>query len=71
MATRRIGEDARADEGYVQFTAAGEPGKGDYRCSECAHGVTVYGALPLCPMCSGTSWEQAPWSPFTRASRLD
>lgn len=58
-----------ADE-YVQFRAAGEHGKGEYRCSECAYGVTVYRTLPVCPMCSGSSWEQTAWSPFGRALRL-
>jgi hypothetical protein len=55
---------------FVQLWAAGDTGKGDYRCSECDYGVTVYRTLPVCPMCSGTSWEQAAWSPFGRAARL-
>jgi len=41
--------------------------KGEFHCSECGYGVTIVRALPLCPMCGGTSWEQSPWSPFTRA----
>ena len=55
---------------YVQLWAAGEQGKGEYRCSQCAYGVTVYRTLPVCPMCSGSSWEQCAWSPFARALRL-
>jgi hypothetical protein len=32
--------------------------------------VTIVRELPRCPMCSGTSWEQSPWSPFTRSQQL-
>ena len=55
---------------YVQFWVAGESVKGEFHCSECGYGVTVVRALPACPMCGGTSWEQSPWSPFTRSQRL-
>jgi rubrerythrin len=65
----REGLAGTADE-YVQFWAAGENAKGEYRCSECAYAVTVYRTLPVCPMCSGSSWEQTAWSPFGRALRL-
>jgi rubrerythrin len=57
----------QTSDDYVRFWAAGESGKGEYRCSECAYGVTVYRTLPVCPICSGSSWEQAAWSPFSRA----
>lgn len=57
-----------ADE-HVHFYAAGANGKGEYRCAECAYGVTVHRTLPVCPICSGSSWEQAAWSPFSRALR--
>ena len=56
-----------AEGGYVQFWSAGESVKGEFHCAECGYGVTVYRKLPVCPMCGGTSWEQAPWSPLTRA----
>jgi hypothetical protein len=59
--------DATAD--YVKFWAAGESGKGDFRCSDCSYGVTVYTTLPVCPMCAGSSWEPVAWSPFSRAER--
>jgi hypothetical protein len=59
---------AGADD-FVQFWAAGESGKGEFRCADCSYGVTVYTKLPVCPMCSGTSWEQAAWRPFSRAGR--
>jgi rubrerythrin len=70
MATDRVQAQADAAGDYVRFRAAGENGKGEYRCSECSYGVTVHSTLPVCPMCSGSAWEQAPWSPFTRAERL-
>ena len=55
------------DEGFVQFCGSGDPAKGEYHCSECGYGVTVYRELPVCPMCAGTVWEQTSWSPFGRA----
>ncbi len=56
-----------ADEGFVHFGTSGEPAKGEYHCSECGYGITVYRELPVCPMCACKVWEQAPWSPFGRA----
>jgi len=44
--------------------------KCEYHCSECGYGVTIVRALPLCPMCGGTSWEQSAWSPFSRTPLL-
>ncbi|HUQ23134.1 MAG TPA: hypothetical protein VM049_08970 [Gaiellaceae bacterium] len=56
-----------AHEGdYVEFLAAGAPAAGAYHCSGCGYGVTVHSTLPQCPMCTGTSWEAADGSPFTR-----
>jgi len=55
---------------YVPFVAAGSAAAGEFHCAECGYGVTVHTSLPVCPMCSGTTWEQAPWSPFTRARRV-
>ena len=57
----------RAPDDYVEFWAAGQAVKGEFHCSACGYGVTIVRALPVCPMCGGTSWEQSPWSPFTRA----
>jgi hypothetical protein len=54
---------------FVQFRAAGENGKGEFRCSACSYGVTIHTKLPVCPMCAGETWEQAAWRPFTRAER--
>jgi rubrerythrin len=50
--------------GYVDFAGAGDTAAGSFHCVECGYGVTVQRALPLCPMCGGDAWEQAPWSPF-------
>jgi rubrerythrin len=60
---------AASDE-YVEFRATGESVKGEFHCSACGYGVTIVRALPLCPMCGGSSWEQSTWSPFGRASKL-
>jgi rubrerythrin len=58
-----------ATDDYVEFWAAGQIVKGEFHCSECGYGVTIVRALPLCPMCRGTLWEQSDWSPFTRAQQ--
>ena len=62
--TRAVADD------YVEFLSAGENVTGEFHCSECGYGVTIVRALPPCPMCGGTTWEQFPWSPFTRRQRL-
>ena len=59
-----------APDEFVEFFAAGQSVKGEYHCSDCGYGVTIVRALPLCPMCGGTSWEQTPWSPFSRTPLL-
>jgi rubredoxin len=56
--------------GYVAFGTAGDAVKGEFHCSGCGYGITVYRELPICPMCAGTIWEQVPWSPLTRALGL-
>jgi len=53
---------------YVEFRAAGDMVKGEFHCAECGYGVTIVRALPLCPMCGGSSWEASLWSPFKRAT---
>jgi rubrerythrin len=60
---------ANPDE-YVEFLTMGEHVKGEFHCSDCGYGVTVHRELPRCPMCGGSSWEQADWSPFTRDRQL-
>ena len=51
---------------YATFFVAGAPAVGEFNCSECGYGVIVQRALPLCPMCGGTAWEQSVWRPFSR-----
>jgi rubredoxin len=60
-------ETAHDGGDYVEFVAAGAAARGEFHCSNCGYGVTVHATLPRCPMCAGTTWEQAAWSPFTRA----
>jgi rubrerythrin len=55
------------DVDLVEFVTAGTAAAGEYHCAACGYGVTVHAALPLCPMCGGTTWEPAAWSPFSRA----
>jgi rubrerythrin len=62
------GREPGAD--FVDFVAAGVHAKGEFHCAECGYGVTVYKALPVCPMCGGIEWEQSAWSPLTRARIL-
>jgi hypothetical protein len=58
------------DGEYVAFRESGEAAKGSFRCSDCGYGVVVTGALPTCPMCGGTVWEESAWSPFRRSPLL-
>ncbi len=64
----QIGEGSEDRDGgdFVAFLSTGDRAKGEYHCSECGYGVTIHTELPRCPMCGGASWEQAPWSPFSR-----
>jgi len=55
-----------APDEFVDFFTSGAAVKGEFHCAQCGYGVTVYRELPQCPMCGGESWEQTPWSPFTR-----
>ena len=67
---KRSDASSETSDGFVAFLAAGDVVKGEFHCADCGYGVTVYRALPVCPMCAGSSWEQAPWSPLTRAGIL-
>ena len=62
-------EGTRREPGgeFVDFLTTGQHVKGDFHCAECGYGITVYRALPVCPMCAGTQWEQSAWSPLSRA----
>lgn len=46
-----------AEAEFIEFVRAGSTASGEFRCSSCGYGITVYGALPECPMCAGTTWE--------------
>ena len=48
---------------------AGARAKGEFKCSDCGYGVTVYRTLPVCPMCRSEQWERVPWRPFSRTVR--
>jgi rubrerythrin len=55
-----------AADGFVEFLTSGDRATGEYHCSECGYGVTIFAILPQCPMCGGGAWEQSGWSPFSR-----
>jgi rubrerythrin len=65
--TQGMGRSRAESDDYVEFRAAGEIVKGEFHCAECGYGVTIVRALPLCPMCGGSFWEESSWSPFTRS----
>jgi hypothetical protein len=64
-----VGTPAReAGAGERDPVQAGARGAGEYRCLECGYGIVTFSLVPACPMCHGSSWEAARWSPFsTRA----
>jgi rubrerythrin len=45
------------DSGFADFTVAGTPASGEFRCADCGYGAVVQRELPQCPMCGGTIWE--------------
>ncbi|HLM34359.1 MAG TPA: hypothetical protein VK278_01150 [Gaiellaceae bacterium] len=49
---------------------AGTHATGQFHCADCGYGVTIHTQLPQCPMCGGDSWEEAAWSPLSRALEL-
>jgi hypothetical protein len=67
----QVRELPAVDDEYVTFLPAGSSTKGEFHCSECGYGVTVFRELPVCPMCGGKSWEQSTWSPFRAYTRAD
>lgn len=42
---------------FVDYATAGTELAGDFRCADCGYGAVVHGALPRCPMCGGSVWE--------------
>jgi hypothetical protein len=55
---------------FVPFLAAGTNATGQFHCAACGYGVTIHAELPTCPMCGGDMWEEAAWSPLSRALEL-
>ena len=54
----RSGAETQLDDfGFADFAAAGTEVSGDARCADCGYGAVVHGALPRCPMCGGSVWE--------------
>jgi rubredoxin len=47
----------RPEQVQTRFVA-GAAARGEFRCTDCGYGVTVYRELPRCPMCGGDCWEQ-------------
>ena len=58
------------DDDFVEFLKAGTHATGQFHCADCGYGVTIHTELPQCPMCAGESWEEAAWSPLSRALEL-
>jgi hypothetical protein len=54
---RSVVETELHDPGFLNFAAAGSETSGDVRCADCGYGAVVHGALPRCPMCGGSVWE--------------
>jgi hypothetical protein len=60
--------ESKGEEGaFVGMLVTGAQATGQFHCSSCAYGVTIHGELPRCPMCGGQNWEEAAWSPLSRA----
>ncbi len=68
MASRRLvlAERRGVDDERVEFQESGTRVAGDFRCASCGYGIVFRGALPDCPICRGTAWEQSAWRPFSR-----
>ena len=64
------GSSRETNEDFVEFLLAGVHVKGEFHCAECGYGVAICRELPICPLCGNETWEQAAWSPFTRAARF-
>lgn len=50
-------EVQRDDAARVEQTSTGTDVSGEFRCADCGYGAVVRRALPMCPMCGGTTWE--------------
>lgn len=54
-----------AGTGESDRVQAGARGAGEYRCLDCGYGIATFSLIPRCPMCHGSLWKHARWSPFT------
>lgn len=45
--------------GRVHVIELGVPDRGDFECMSCGYGVSVWRALPTCPMCGAAEWAAA------------
>ena len=54
------------EEGHVEIHSSGSHVAGDFRCASCGYGIVFRGALPHCPICHGSAWEESAWRPFSR-----
>jgi rubrerythrin len=57
-----LDEAERINDGAFELVGLlmrGAAARGEYACVECGYGITIYTALPACPMCGGGSWEHA------------
>ncbi|HST17187.1 MAG TPA: hypothetical protein VLK36_05925 [Gaiellaceae bacterium] len=68
VSSNELQDDLVTELEYVAFARVGDGAAGAYHCSGCGYGVTVSTTLPQCPMCDCETWEQAEWSPFSRAA---
>jgi hypothetical protein len=68
MSASREGPTTAADGDERRLTAAGDHGKGEFRCADCGYGITVCRELPPCPMCGCESWRASSWGPFGRTA---
>ena len=66
-ASREHSTTAAGGDERPPLLAAGDHGKGEFRCVDCGHTVTICRELQPCEMCGCESWEGVAWSPFGRA----
>ena len=67
MSASRESPTTAADGDQIQFSAAGDHVKGEFRCVDCGYAITVCRELQPCAMCGCESWQSVAWSPFGRA----
>jgi hypothetical protein len=68
MSASREDPTTAAGSDEIQLSAAGDHVKGEFRCGDCGHAITVCRELPPCSMCGCESWQAGLWSPLSRAA---